>query len=254
MNGRCGHTSNTLSSAVVALLVIMAFAAFGGCGGNDNDDDVRGADARSGGQAQVSGTPLFGGSLEQGRRYRTRAFQPALSFVVHDDNWFARETESRTLVILDGGSLEPGSNERPRPMFLAFQRYRQVYDPDRPGEGPASTMPAPRDFTVWLMRHPDLAATQPSRTRVAGLPARQVDAVLTTGKPRHRHGLPECRVDCVALAPDAWFGQGWKVRFIVLDRDRAPLVITVEALPRDFARLSARTRRVLKSVRFGHGF
>jgi hypothetical protein len=37
--------------------------------------------------------------------------------------------------------------------------------------------------------------------------------------------------------------------FIVVDGDRAPLAITVEALPSDFARFSARTLRVLKSLR-----
>jgi hypothetical protein len=134
-------------------------------------------------------------------------------------------------------------------MFLAFQRYRRVYDPDRPGHGQASTVPAPHDFITWLLKHPDLAASQPSSARVAGLRGRQVDAVLTTEQPRHRHGLPECPEYCVALAPDAWFGQGWKVRFIAIESDREPVVITVEALPRDFARFTARVLRVLNSVR-----
>jgi hypothetical protein len=227
----------------VGLLLIVAFVALGGCGGDDDDDDMRGADARSNDQAHLAGTPLFGGSLEPGQRYRTRRFQPALSFVVQDGDWFARETQSRTLVVLDGSTLPH------RPMFLAFQRYRRVYDPDRPGHGSASTLPAPRDFTAWLLKHPDLAASQPSPTRIAGIRGRQVDAVLTTGKPRHRHGLPECPEYCVALAPDAWFGQGWKVRFIVIESDREPVVITVEAFPRDFARFTARVLRVLNSVR-----
>jgi hypothetical protein len=229
---------NALGSPVVGLLLIVVIVVLGGCGGDDNDDDERGADGRE----QLTGRPLFGGSLEPGQRYRTRRLQPGLSFVVQDGDWFARETQSRTLVVLDGSTLPH------RPMFLAFQRYRRVYDPDRPGHGFASTVPVPRDFTAWLVRHPDLAAGQPSPTRVAGVRGRQLDAVLTTGKPRHRHGLPECVEDCVALAPDAWFGQGWKVRFIVLDTRRAQLVITVEALPRDFARFSARTLRVLKTM------
>lgn len=231
--------SNALGSPVVGLLLIVVLVALGGCGGHDNDDDERGADGRE----QLVGRPLFGGSLEPAQRYRTRAFQPALSFVVQDGDWFARETQSRTLVVLDGSTLPH------RPMFLAFQHYRRVYDPDRPGHGSASTVPAPREFTAWLRRHPDLAASQPSPTRVAGLRGRQLDAVLTTEKPRHRHGLPECPEYCVALAPDVWFGQGWKVRFIVFDSYRASLVITVEALPRDFARFSARALRVLKSLR-----
>jgi hypothetical protein len=234
------RTPNALGSTVVGLLLIVVLAVVGGCGG---DDAERGTDARSDGQAQLAGTPLFGGSLEPGQRYRTRAFESALSFVVQDGDWLARETQSRTLVVLDGSTLPH------RPMFLAFQRYRRVYDPDRPGHGSDSTVPVPRDFIAWLLRHPDLAASQPSPTRVAGLRGRQLDAVLTTGKPRHRHGLPECPEYCVALAPNAWFGQGWKVRFIVIESDREPVVITVEALPRDFARFSARALRVLETMR-----
>jgi hypothetical protein len=241
MRKQPGRMPNALGSTVVGLLVIVVLVVVGGCGGDD--DDEQGADARSSDQAQLAGTPLFGGSLQPGQRYRTRRFQPALSFVVQDGDWLARETQSRTLVVLDGSRLPN------RPMFLAFQRYRRVYDPDRRGHGSASTVPAPRDFIAWLLKHPDLAASQPSRTRVAGLRGRQVDAVLTTAKPRHRHGLPECPEYCVALAPDAWFGPGWKVRFIVIDSDREPVVITVEAFPRDFARFTARVLRVLNSVR-----
>lgn len=228
-----------LSLTVVGLLLIVVLV-LAGCGG---DDDERGAEGRSDGQAQLAGTPLFGGSLEPGQRYRTRAFQPGLSFVVQDGDWFARETQSRTLVVLDGSTLPH------RPMFLAFQRYRRVYDPDRPGHGSASAVPVPRDFIAWLLSHPDLAASQPSPIRVAGFRGRQLDAVFTTGKPRHRHNSPECREYCVALAPDAWFGQGWKVRFIVIESDRETAVITVEALPRDFARFSARALRVLETMR-----
>lgn len=235
---------NALGSTALGLLLIVVIAVVGGCGGNDEEDDERGADGRSNGHAQLAGRPLFGGSLEPGQRYRTRAFEPALSFVVQNGDWLARETQSRTVVVLDGSNTLP-----PRPMFLAFQRYRRVYDLTDRGDGSASTVPVPRDFTAWLFRHPDLEASQPSPTRVAGLRGRQLDAVLTTGKPRHRHGLPECADNCVALAPDAWFGQGWKVRFIVLESDREPLVITIEALPRDFARFSARALRVLETMR-----
>jgi hypothetical protein len=231
---------NALGFVVVGLPLLVVLVVLGGCGG---DDDEQGADARSSGQAQLAGTPLFGGSLQPGQRYRTRRFRPALSFVVRDGDWLARETQSRTLVVLDGSALPH------RPMFLAFQRYHRVYDPNKSGHGPASTMPAPGDFIAWLLKHPDLAASEPSPTRVASLRGRQVDAVLTTQKPRHRHGLPECPEYCVALAPDAWFGQGWKVRFIVIERGRQQVVITVEALPRDFARFSTRTLGVLKSLR-----
>jgi hypothetical protein len=165
---------NALGSRLVGRLLIVVLVVLGGCGG---DDDEQGADARSTDQAQLAGTPLFGGSLQPGQRYRTRSFQPALSFVVHDGDWLARETKSPTLVVLDGSRLPN------RPMFLAFQRYRRVYGPDRPGHGQASTVPAPQ------------------------------------------------------------------VRFIAIESDREPVVITVEALPRDFARFTARVLRVLNSVR-----
>jgi hypothetical protein len=110
---------NALGSIVGGLLLLVVLVVPGGCGG---DDDEQGADARSSGQAQLAGTPLFGDSVQPGQRYRTRRFQPALSFVVQDGDWLAGETQSRTLVVLDDSNLPH------RPMFLAFQRYRRVYE------------------------------------------------------------------------------------------------------------------------------
>jgi hypothetical protein len=40
-----------------------------------------------------------------------------------------------------------------------------------------------------------------------------------------------------------------EVRCVVIESDREPVVITVEALPRDFARLTTRVLHVLNTVR-----
>ena len=227
---------------LAAAAYLATLAVVSGCAGDG--DEGRG----SGGQKQLAGAPLFGGSLEAAKRYQTRAFQPALSFMVHDADWMASKAESRTLLILHGDRGRPGSHEPPKLLFVAFQRFTRVYDPDRPGDGRASTEPAPRDFVAWLRRHPDLSAGRASPARVGGLRGQKLDARLTTGEPRHSPS--KCTEPCVALAPDATFPRGLKVRFIVLGGKEPPLVATVEAPPRAFARFSARAKRVLDSVRF----
>jgi hypothetical protein len=231
---------------LAAAAYLASLSVLGGCGGGGDEGGA--AHRRSDGQKQLGGAPLFGGSLQAGKRYRTRVFRPALSFVVQDANWAASKTDARTLLILDGDRGRPGSLTPPKPVFVVFQRYTRVYEPDRPGDGPASLRPAPRDLAAWLRNHPDLSVGRASPARVGGLRGRQLDATVTTGKPRHSSS--GCRGPCVALAPDATFAKGMKVRFIVLDAKGPPLAAPVEAFPRDFARFSARAQRVLDSVRF----
>jgi hypothetical protein len=110
-------------------------------------------------------------------------------------------------------------------------------------------VPAPRDFIAWLLKHRDLATERAFTDPRSQPPGPSSRRRAHHAEPRHRHGLPECREYCVALAPDAWFGQGWKVCFIVIESGRKQVVITVEALPGDFARFSARALGVLKSLR-----
>ena len=149
MNECRGGMANARRSTVVAFLLIVGLAALGACG---EDEDDPGSD----GEAQVAGRPLFGGSLERGRRYRTRAFDPALSLVLQDAYWSPTETESRTLLILDGSELGLERNERPRPMWLAFQRYSRVCDPDRLALESHATATACQSarLTAWRSRPP----------------------------------------------------------------------------------------------------
>ena len=200
-----------------------------------------------------AGRPLFGGSVEPGTRYQTRVFQPALTFAMPDGDWFARVTDYKTLLVLEGTRHpdRPGSRP-PRPLFLALQRYARVYNPDGPRGVASSVGPAPADLVGWLRAHPDLSPGRVTSVVVAGARGRQFDAVVTMSKPRHTS--PECaQFRCVALAPQVTFPRGFKVRFIVLEVKGPPTVVTIEAFPRDFSRFLPRAERVLRAVRFVPG-
>ena len=103
----------SLATSVALRLPLAAAAAFTACEGGDSEPSP--PDANEPAPAQ----PLFGGSLTPETRYRTCVFEPALTFAVPDGDWFARVTDSRTLLLLEGIVLEV----RGRPTVATIEAY-----------------------------------------------------------------------------------------------------------------------------------
>jgi hypothetical protein len=109
------------AAAALALIVLLAVTAL------DTEPLDRGS--RPAARPTPEGQDLFGGQLAPDVRYRTRAFVPALSFVVADDAWYVGETALPDALVLERRPhLEPGKFARPFG-FLAFDRITEVFEP-----------------------------------------------------------------------------------------------------------------------------
>jgi hypothetical protein len=193
--------------------------------------------------------PLFGGSLEPGVRYDTRAFVPKLSFVAGDTEWLARDTTSADYVLLERRNRngQPGG-EYPGRSWLAFSRLPAVYDPGR-----GNPITAPADLYAWMRRHPDLEVGARGAAPVAGVPG---DAF--TVRVRFRRPAvfaPTCIVPtaaCTAIAPNRSLVNGSRLRTIVLRTEPDPLVIDIVGLTqRDLDEVEAPAASILGSLRIG---
>ena len=175
------------------------------------------------------GRPLFDGTLFPGDRYRTRNFAFELSFVVADDKWQADETDSPNLISL-ARVTRGGPNTGPfPPSVLAFDRILEVHDPAVRGID-ASRTPAPADLLAWFRDHPDLRVGTPEPVTIDGI--RGTSVLIEPDFTRPAHNDPFCRdrgFRCTLLWPTAFFGDGTRVRLIVLPAEPYPLVITASA-------------------------
>jgi hypothetical protein len=197
--------------------------------------------------------PLFGGTLTPDVPYTTRAFVPALSFTVADDEWYAGETELPDALVLERRPrLEPGEFQRPVG-GLAFDRITEVHDPRVRGAD-ASRVAAPGDLLDWLRRHPDLRVSRPEPTTIANVPGETVDVEVDFTRPAH--GDPFCRQRylrrCTLLAPGLSFFDGTRLRVTVLATEPQPLVVTVIGInQRALATVEKAAAPVLDSLRIG---
>jgi hypothetical protein len=231
-----------LATAGLALTAILLIAIAGGLSRDPDERPVV--------QPPVVGRDLFGGTLFPDERYRTLSFLPALSFVVTDDNWEARETDSSDLLTLSrvtrGGPALPG----PQPT-LVFQRIGEVYDPGvRRRE--AARIPAPADLHAWLARHPDLRVSRSEPVTVAGVPGAGFFAEVRFTRPAH--GDPFCRENfrrtCTFLGPELSLLDDMRLHIIQLRIKGDPLVIaTVASSPHRLAALDRVAAPVLDSLR-----
>ena len=208
-----------LGAVAAALLVaIVAFAAAGG-GVRSDTQPPRPTPAPT---AAVE-RELFGGSLEPGLRYRTRAFVPALTFEVADSEWLVPDATQPNLLTLDrrrNRTDRPGSELPPRE-FLTFSRITQVYDPSS-----GRIEAAPADLHAWMSRHPDLLVGRAEPETVAGVPGESFLVVVHFRRPAV--DAPECRrqlTTCTAIAPGRYFPDRAGMRTIVLPTEPDPLVI-----------------------------
>ena len=193
---------------------------------------------------------LFGGSLEPGVRYRTRALVPALSFEVADTEWLARDTTAPNYLLLERRirTGQPGG-EYPGRSWLAFSRLPVVYDPRR-----GRQIAAPADLYEWMRRHPDLAVGRREPATVAAVPGYRFSVHVRFRRPAVF--APTCirpDVACTAIAPNRFLLNGARMRTIVLHTsDGDPLVIDLTGLaPRDLDALEGPAAAVLRSLLIG---
>ena len=231
------------ATAVIALIVLLAAGAL-----NTRTPD----DERQAAPQKEEARDLFGGELQPGVRYRTRAFAPALSFVVTGGDWQAIDTTQRDVLVLDHGEgfFDPDGERRP-PGGLWFTRVLQVYDPAVRGLA-ASVAPAPAELHAWMRAHPDLRVGPERPVTVAGVPGNTFDVAVRFRRPTH--DLPDCQrrfqVTCTALTPKMAFQDRTLLRVTILDTEPEPLVIMLEHFTRAGLRdLEEAAAPVLDSLR-----
>ena len=103
------------AAAAALLLAIVAFAASSGVKSVPEVPTPRPTPATE--------RELFGGSLQPGLRYHTRAFIPQLSFVASDTEWMVDDaTRTNVLVITRRNRTGKPGGEFPPRAFLTFRR------------------------------------------------------------------------------------------------------------------------------------
>ena len=237
-----------LAAAAAAALALVVILAVGGLSSGPSD----GTPVRPEPTPEVR--PLFGGTLEPGVRYETRAFVPTLSFAVADGEWHTQATDRPDSLLLEHGEgwFDP-AGERRSPGGLSFSRITDVYAPAVPCLGDSLT-PAPADLYSWLRAHPDLRVGPAEPVTVAGVPGLQFDVDVRFERPAHPY--PECRrllqVTCTTLAPDVFLQDGTLMRMTILQIEPDPLIVTLTHFTgaglRQMEKVSA---PVLESLRIG---
>jgi hypothetical protein len=203
--------------AAAVLVAIVAFAALGS-GVKTDTTPPRPTPVPT----PAADRDLFGGSLEPGVRYHTRAFIPALSFEVADTEWIVQDATQPNMLTLErrNRTSRPGS-ERPPDAFLMFSRITDVYNP-RTGRVEV----APADLHAWMRRHPDLRVGAPEQVTVAGVPGESFSIGVNFTRPAV--DAPDCHallLTCTAINPQRYFPDGTRMRTIVLRTEPDPLVI-----------------------------
>jgi hypothetical protein len=228
--------------ATAILVAIVAFAASGGVKSNTPPTPTPPP-------ALPRERPLFGGSLEPGVRYDSRAFVPKVSFVSADTEWLARDTTSADYLLLERRNRngQPGG-EYPGRSWLAFSRLPVVYGPGR-----GRTIAAPADLYSWMRRHPDLEVGARDSALVAHVPGDTFTVRVRFRRPAVF--APVCMVPtsaCTAIAPNRSLVNGMLMRTIVLRTEPDPVVIDVVGLTRrDLEKVEAPAARVLRTLRIG---
>jgi hypothetical protein len=206
------------------------------------------------------GRELFGGTLEQGVRYRTRAFIPALSFVATGPNWEVLDTTRPDMLSIDLGvpRAELGGGvtaDRPNIGALVFARIPEVYNPKVKGLEQSRTA-TPSDLYAWARAHPDLRVGRVERATVAGVPGRRFEATAEFARPVHEDPVCYQRTlkRCTALAPGFFLFNGERMRVTILQTEPDPLVISEIVFPSsDAAVVHRESAKLLDTLRIGVG-
>jgi hypothetical protein len=236
-----------LAAAAAGAIALIVLLAAGALNTRITDDD------RATSEPRPAARDLFGGTLQPGVVYRTRALVPELSFEVADREWQVIDTTRSDVLILDHGEgvFDPDTGERRPPGGLWFTRILEVYDP-AVRSLPASLAAAPADLHAWMSAHPDLRVGPTEPVTVAGEAGESFDVEVRFRRPAHSD--PRCRegaqVTCTALSPRLTFQDHTLLRVTVLPTGPEPLVIMLEHFTRAGLRdLEKAAAPVLESLR-----
>jgi hypothetical protein len=209
-------------------------------------------------QPALPGNPLFGGSLEDGVRYRTRALQPPISLRAVGSYWFVYDATSPTTLVLQRreGVAGKGTGEKPPLLFLMFFRMPAVFDPTT-----GDARPAPRDLVGWMRSNPNLGITSVTRTRVFDRPATRlafhipkrparVDPTCEFAKVTVDTEIPNVAT-CAAIGPSMNAPVGSSGYFIVPDGDHPLVVGELALVPSQLGQIERESAPVLDSVLIG---
>jgi hypothetical protein len=208
--------------------------------------------------ADLPGRPLFGGSLEAGARYRTRALVPPVSLRADGGQWFVPDATSPTTLVLQRreGVAGQGPGEKAPRRFLMLFTLGSVTDP-----GTGDIIPAPDDLIGWLRSNPNLGVTAVTRTRLYGRPATRVAFHIPQ---RPRLVQPNCPfgkvtvdteppnvADCAAIAPSVTAPAG-SAGYLIVPDGAEPLIAGELALvPAEVGTIARESKPILDSVIIG---
>jgi hypothetical protein len=225
--------------AAALLIAIVAFAA--------SSSGVKTDRGPTPTATPASERDLFGGSLEPRVRYRTRSFEPTLSFVAGDSEWLVEDATERSHLVVERRirGNRPGS-ELPSQSAVIFSRIYELIDP-------ATGTPLPRDdLYPWLRHHPDLIVGRAEPVTIAGIDGLRFDEAVRFKRPAR--SAAACRAQltvCTLIAPERYYPNGVRMHTIVLPLGpQAPLVIDIVGRTRrDLDAVEAPAEELLRTLR-----
>jgi hypothetical protein len=165
--------------------------------------------------------------------YTTSDFKPRLSLTMRE-NWGI--DDQKGCLWLNAGN----------PPSILFVRIDHVATPKD-----YRIIPVPKNFIVWIQKHPNLSAGTPVPVTVGGVPGRQIDVEVRSAPPLFRfHSSPNDLLLFGCGNGDAVFAVGSRIRFIVLDVAGQRVTIEIDAPAEEFPDFLARADAVLETISF----
>lgn len=209
-----------LRSAGIVSVALIASTVFAACGGGDSEESTTTGSTAAAVQPlpEATSSPEI---LDAGGHYETTIFEPRIALTLPDGDW---ETAAPQTADSFGirHYLSPGHDA-----ILAVVKIDQVFDPQRGGSSPADALPAPEDFTQFLVDHPRLKTSTPESATAIGLPGQRVDAEVISTPPRtptSTCGQKACLPLYLDNGEPVVYGKGDQLRYYILDGPDGQLI------------------------------
>jgi uncharacterized protein YjbI with pentapeptide repeats len=247
-------------------------------GANLEDADIRGADLRGAknlgidqlGQAIGNQHTLLSGikrplSWEQGteiplsmpedpplqpQEYSSKAFEPDMYFTV-GEGWRASSDLHDKVALYHGYTSASAHHE------VGFLNVQEVFDPSNPTDdlrriSADNVLPPPDNMALWLQQHPYLDAEESGQKSIDGIPAVQLDVVVSSTPSNYPSNCPR---SCVPLFRDSqggWWSlfEDYKSRMMILDVEGETVVFSMECPIEETDEFFPMAERVVQSVRW----
>jgi hypothetical protein len=229
--------SQVLGVGLLLTLVLLALSTCGGGGGSAQEEKQANKVHHIPEDSQwYEGDPLPAGD------YVTEEFRPTVSFVL-DTGWTRGGPELR-----DAWDIVDSDNDA---FWLGFLNAEEVYKPNE--SGGQKVAPAPEDMVAWVQTNPFLKTEKSTQVSVGGEKGVQIDT-LVADAPKEPP-CPECSdLGLVYESGGSTWGvnKGEKVRFIVVEDVKGQTVTIIEeTTPAGFKEFTAKSQKVLDSVKWG---